>query len=293
MASTTMRHVILERPAAKAAGVPLGRSAVKQRITHSFIALCLGALSCLHAAPMLDGSAFVTSRSGSIAATDAAGQTVDISAHEVLQPAGLQLSTAAQGQLFLTFSNSVAIALTSNTSVQCLEYEQQAFENKDRTSGLEPSVSKLRLKLTEGELAIASNQLSPLSELRIQLPTGEIRLHKGTCLIRLDAITGLHIAAYEGNLTYYYPGAEAREFISAPKMVRISQQSLQRQQIAEAASVDSLSAGSVQFCKAAQHASQRVSFQANASTGAPPVPIRIVSPDYFKQPDLRPYRFED
>lgn len=254
------------------------------------VALGLCILSSIHA-QATEGNAIITSRSGSVSALTNSGQRVQAKAHEILQPSGLELSTQQDSQIFITFSNGVALAVDGASSVKCLDYSQRPFEQKDQRVALEPSVSKLRLQLIEGQLAVASNRLSPLSELRIQLPQGEVRLHKGTCLIRLDA-TGLHITAFEGNLTYYYPDAKAREFISAPKSVRISEQSIERQQIAKASTSESLEDQEIQFCQAAQHASQRVIFQANTVVGQPPVPVLIVSPDYFKQPDIRPYQFK-
>jgi len=261
-------------------------------IAKARIALCCCALSSVHAQRMADGSAIVTSLSGSVTATAASGQRVAARAHAILDPTGLELSTGSDGQLFITFSNGVALALDEVTSVQCLEFAQRPFDPKDQRIGLEASVSKLRLQLAEGQLAIASNQLSPLSELRISLPQGELRLHKGTCLIQIDA-TGLHLTAFEGNLTYYYPDSNTREFISAPKSVRISEQSMERQQIAATSTTESLTADQIQFCQAAQHASKRVTFQANEATGLPPVPVLIATPDYYQQPELRPYQFKD
>ena len=126
--------------------------------------------------------------------------------------------------------------------------------------------------------------------LRVQLPKGELRLHKGTCLISLEA-AGLHITAYEGNLTYYYPDSESREFVSAPNGIRISDQSSERQQIAGASTVESLEVEQVRFCQAAQHASKRVTFQANDSTKLAPEPVLIVRPQYFQQSYFRPYQF--
>jgi hypothetical protein len=174
--------------------------------------------------------------------------------------------------------------------VQCDAYTQRPFDKEDQILGLEASVSNLKLHLIEGEIAVASNRLSPLSNLRIQLPKGELRLHKGTCLIRLDA-TGLHITAFEGNLTYYYPDGESREFVSAPKGIRISDQSIERLQVAEVTSAEWLELEQARFCHAAQHASKRVIFQANEATKRPPEPILIVRPQYFQQTYLRPYQF--
>ncbi len=263
----------------------------RARACFAFVLLGLSSLS-LHAEDMVAGSAIVTSRNGSVTATDSSGKTVSADAHDILLPTGLNLSTERDGKLFLTLSNGVAIALDGGTSIQCVEYTQRPFDLEDQSLGLEPSVSKLRLQFEEGQIAIASNRLSPLSELRIILPKGEVRLHKGTCLIHYDS-TGLHISAYEGNLTYYYPDGAGREFVAAPKSVRISDQSMERQQIADASTVESLEPEAIQHCQAAQHASKRVTFQANKKTGQPPVPVLIVRPQYFQQPAMRPYTFED
>jgi hypothetical protein len=239
---------------------------------------------------MIEGSAIVTSRSGSVSAIDASGERVSAASHEILDPVGLTLSTKKDARIFLTFSNGIAVALNAASVVQCTDYTQRPFDKEDQALGLEPSESNLKMRLIDGQIAVASNRLSPLSDLRVKLPKGELRLHKGTCLISLD-LTGLHITAFEGNLTYYYPDGESREFISAPKIIRISDQSMERQKVAEIRTMDSLGIEQVHFCQAAQHASKRVTFQANESTKLPPEPVLIVRPQYFQQPNFRPYQF--
>jgi len=270
----------------------MNRFSKTTRCSNVVALLCLCALCSLNAQTMVDGSAIVTSRSGGVTASDASGESVPVRAHDIVHPTGLELTTEKNGRIFLTMSNGVAIALDASSTVQFVAYTQRPFDKEEQNLGLEPSVSKLQLHFTEGQIAIASNRLSPLSELRIQLRQGEIRLHKGTCLISYGA-AGLHITAFDGNLTYYYPDGESREFVSAPKSVRISDQSMVRQQIAEVTTADSLEAHETQLCQAAQHASKRVTFQPNQDTGQPPVPVLIVKPDYFKQPDFRPYQFKD
>jgi hypothetical protein len=248
--------------------------------------------SPIQAQTMIKGSAIVTSRSGSVSAIDVSGDAVSIASHEILHPVGLTLSTKKDARIFLTFSNGIAVALNAASVVQCTDYTQRPFDKKDQALGLEPSESNLKMRLIDGQIAVASNRLSPLSDLRVKLPKGELRLHKGTCLISLD-LTGLHITAFEGNLTYYYPDGESREFISAPKGIRISDQSMERQKVAEVSTVESLEIEQIRFCQAAQHASKRVTFQANDSTKLSPIPVLIVRPQYFQQPNLRPYQFEE
>ncbi|MEC7230537.1 MAG: hypothetical protein VXV91_04995, partial [Verrucomicrobiota bacterium] len=267
--------------------------------------------SPLKAQEMIKGSAIITSRSGSAHAKNASGERVSTASHEILLPSGLTLSTTKDAYIFLTFSNGVALAMNEESVVQCTNYTQRSFDKEDQARGLEPSVSNLKLRMRKGQIAIASNQLSPLSELRIQLPKGELRLHKGCCLIRLNK-TGLHITAFEGNLiyyypnsqsrefastskgslTYYYPNNQSREFVSAPKGIRISEQSMERLQVAENTSLETLEAEQVHFCQAAQHASKRVTFRANESSKLPPEPVLIARPEYFQQPEFRPYLFK-
>ena len=248
--------------------------------------------SPLQAQTMIEGSAIVTSRSGSVSAIDASGKRVSTASHEILHPVGLTLSTKKDARIFLTFSNGTAVALNEASVVQCIDYTQRPFDKEDQALDLEPSESNLKLSLIDGQIAVASSRLSPISDLRVQLPKGELRLHKGTCLISLDA-TGLHITAYEGNLTYYYPDSKSREFVSAPKGIRISDQSMDRQRVAKASTVESLEVGQIRFCQAAQHASKRVTFQANDSTRLPPEPVLIVRPQYFQQTNFRTYQFEE
>ena len=68
---------------------------------------------------------------------------------------------------------------------------------------------------------------------------------------------------------------------------------MKRLQVAENTSVEILEAEQNHFCQAAQHASKRVTFQANESTNLPPEPVLIARPQYFQQPNFRPYQFEE
>lgn len=285
-------YVACELARAKMAVGPFERMPVSRLSWFSLATLLCLCAPALQASEMLSGSAIMTSRSGPVWASDAEGRRLAINAHDVLLPAGLRLSSKKKGRIFLTLSNGVAIALDESSSIYYEAYTQRPFTFEDQSRGLEPSVSKLLLLLESGQIAIASNRLSPLSELRVRLPRGELRLHKGTCLIRYDSM-GLHITSFDGNLTYYYPDSDAREFISAPESVRISDQSGERQTIAEVTTADSLTAEELRLCQAAQYASQRVTFEANTTTGLPPLPVLMVKPQYFQQPAMRPYTYKD
>jgi hypothetical protein len=253
----------------------------------------IGLCAPLHGDEMINGSAIVTSRSGQIKAISSEGQHLGADLHDVLTPTGLRLSTGAKSRFFLTLSNGVAFALDASSSLHFEQYTQRPFTLEEQTLGLEPSVSHLKVHFESGQIAIASNRFSPLSELRVQLPIGELRLHKGTCLIRYEEATGLQITALDGNLTYYYPEGSERAFIAAPKGVRISRQSAARNQIAETFTADTLPKDASHLSQAAQHASKRVTFEANIDSRMPPKPILIVPPDILHKPPLRSYSFND
>lgn len=241
---------------------------------------------------MIEANAVLTSQSGTIKIRDASGQNRRIEPRVSMNPTGLQWSTENNAQAFLAFSNGAAIGIGESTRLRFLDYEQTPFGPEKAGFSYEPSKSKLILALESGEIALVCQRLSPISELRVQLPQGSLRLHRGIAHIRYDQ-TGLYLAMIEGNLTYNYPGEAAREFVSAGSLIRISDQSAQRQRVAARMPIDALTAEAGQLHQAATHASRRVFFQANTGTGGPPEPLMVVSPADYEQPSPRPYEFKE
>lgn len=246
----------------------------------------------LHAQAMIEGNAVLTSRNGTIRIADQAGQIRSVEPRTGFNPNGVQWGNENNARAFLALSNGSAIGIGGSTRLRFIDYQQVSF-GADKTSfSYEPSTSRLTLELETGEIALACQRLSPISDIRVGLPYGSLRIHRGIAHIRYGS-TGLHLAMIEGNLTYYYPGSDAREFVAAGSIIRISDQSARRQQVAERMSMDTLSAEAVELYQAATHASRRVHFQANAETGAPPEPLMVVSPDYYEQASPRPYEFKE
>lgn len=241
---------------------------------------------------MIEGSAVLTSQSGTIEVVDDSGRNRPVEPRISLDPVGMQWTTGNNAQAFLALSNGTAIGIGESTRLQIMDYKQGPFGPEKEGFSYEPSTSNLSLKLESGEIALICQRLSPISELRVYLPNGSLRIHRGIAHIRYDQ-TGLHLAMVEGNSTYYYPGEAAREFVSGGSLIRISDPSAQRQQVADRLSIDALSAEAVQLHQAATHASRRVLFQANTETGAPPEPIMVVNPQYYEQPSPRPYEFKE
>ncbi len=246
----------------------------------------------LSAQAIIEGNALVTSWNGSVEVIDASGEKRAIQPRLPFSPSGLHWNSAKDAGAFIAFSNGTALGIGANTRLQIIDFQQKPFGPEKAGFDYEPSESKLMLELKSGEIALSCQRLSPISDLRVRLPYGSLRVHRGTVLLRNDS-TGLHIAVIEGNLTYDYPDESTREFVSAGTLLRISEQSARRREIADRGSLDALSAEAVQLHRATTHASRRVLFKANAASGQAPEPVLVLRPEYFKQTSPRPYEYND
>ena len=258
-------------------------------ILYIFTLLAFLCKSVLHAEAMINGSSIITSSGGDVKLSTLEGESVKSKLHTVLSPDGMSFMTGARSRLFMTLSNGVALGLDSETYLQCTEYKQMPFDLKEQSRRLEASVSRLHLKYEKGLLAIAGNYLSPLSEIKIILPNGELRLYKGSCLIKGDT-SELQITATEGTLMYYFAGNNDYEYITAPESLRLV--SAQKKTIANLP-INSLDPKLLSLSKATHNASRRVQFKPNKGSGLAPEPVLIVRPEYFEQPTVRPYRFRN
>ena len=262
---------------------------VKHYSLHLLALLLLMSKTSLYSDQMISGSAIITSCKGKIEVTNQEGESIRSKLHSTLLPNGLNFKTRDKSRLFMTLSNGVALGIDGEASVQCAEYVQLPFNMEEQSRRIEASVSRLHLKYENGLIAIAGNYLSPLSEIKILLPDGELRLYKGSCLIEKNA-TELRIIATEGTLTYYYNGSNKREYITAPESISLDNA---RKKAIVNMPVDSLDPRLSLLTRATQHASRRVQFQPNKGSGQAPEPVLIVRPEYFEQPAKRPYEFKD
>lgn len=246
----------------------------------------------LRAQEMIAGNGVLTSTRGDVSIKDTSGSKVNLRARDTIIPGESTWSTDAEGRAYLSLSNGVGVGIDHETEITFIEYLQRPFDSDNQGFDYEPSVSNLQIQLASGRLALASNQLSPLSELRVQLPIGSLRVHKGTCLIETSDL-GLHIEVIDGNLTYYYPDGESREFVTPENPVRITELSARRQQVADWKEKTEQGAESHSLIEATVHSSRRVFYKANSNSGEAPEPVIVVRPEYFKQPSVRPYQFKE
>ena len=244
-----------------------------------------------HGEDMGEGLAFATSVKGRIQITGTDGEAFQPMLHETLVLNESTIETGKHAHIFFALANGIGIGIGQNSEVIFETYLQKPFPARKEQLSHEPSVSILSIRLVTGSLSIASNNLSPLSQARVYLPTGELRIHSATCIVQNDAL-GSHITACEGTITYYYPDGEQKEFIVEPQSIRISQQSAKLGKVTESATLSSLPEHIDRFAKATQQASKRVLFKAGWN-GNPPRAVLLSSPYFLDEPVARPYEFND
>ena len=251
----------------------------------------LGGVVDSNAEDMAEGIAVATSVQGSIQIEDAESQSSQPKLHDTLNLNACTIETGKNAHLFLALSNGIGIGIGGNSAVRFETFSQKPFTEKREGLSYEPSVSILSIRLIDGTIAVVSNNLSPLSEARVFLPTGELQIHSATCIIQNNDM-GAQITAYAGLLTYKYPDRQHRELIVEPQSIRISPQSAMLGEVTESMTLSSLPKAVEQFAQATQHASKRVFFKAGKN-GHPPRPVLIASPTYFDQPVIRPYEYPE
>ena len=211
--------------------------------------------------------------------------------HTQVELTGKTLQTGTDSSLFIVLSNGVAISLGSNTELTVEHYTQTPFSRKKQSQQYEPSKSHLKLKLTKGSLCCAFGHLSPLSEARVETPNGELRIHKGNSMLRVDAAqTEIH--AFSGSATFYYPHQKGRTFIANSQSVVIDSGSATTGKPASTQHIEQLDQIWHQIAEATDYARTRIFFQGSDRTAAAN-PILVLPDDFHSSPSARPYHFKE
>ncbi|MFP4069364.1 MAG: hypothetical protein ACLFVC_04200 [Opitutales bacterium] len=243
--------------------------------------------------PLLPGLAFLTTVDGEVRHQPEGRSARSPEIHAAISLNQSTLSTGPEAFCGLALSNGIALGLDANSTLRIPGFRQARFPEEKASLTYEPSMSELTLQLESGTLAVACDHLSPLSEMWIHLPLGKIRVHSATCVVAITE-TGVQLTVYQGHLTYYYPDASKREFISSEQSLRISPTSARMGRVAETAAMDGLPAEWRQLSEATYHASKRVFFlPGDPESEAPATPVPIVPPDYYDQESARPYQLSD
>ncbi|MGJ8651632.1 MAG: FecR domain-containing protein [Opitutaceae bacterium] len=238
-----------------------------------------------------DGIAMVTSIRGEVSITDTSGKTKSLDLHKSLTFADTHFLTAKNSHFFMGLSNGLGVGVDANTKVRVKNFTQTPYDKERINVGFEPSTSELIMELEYGALSIVSEGLSPRSQTNVRTPNGVIRVHAAHCRIEHNE-TGTIITSLKGNVSFDYPEANAREYISNMSAIRISDQSAKIGRITEKIEPKDISIRTQTFTKATEQASKRVLFR--FPKGSKQVQaVLITHTDYYKQVPARPYEYID
>lgn len=268
--------------AARSAGIALVITLVMTSVPKSI------ASSPYSESDLLIAPAIITSMSGRIEQTRSDGKSSLLQPHDIIFADNSSITTSEDGHGFIVFSNGISLGIDNLSTIEIERYRQLPFPSNKESLSFEPSVSELKIRLDKGSFALVSDHLSPLSKFIIELPIGELRVHSASAYINYDE-TGVRITAYSGSLTFYYPEERGREFIAVPTSMRVSNESVAIGRYAEKITIQEAPQSWSIFTSATENAGKRVFFR-SGGRNATPVPVLIVSPGYFKQPESRPYQ---
>lgn len=240
---------------------------------------------------MRPGTAFVTTLNGAVSASDKNDKLIPLKLHSSLILDTFKLKTGPNSSIFFSLSNNVAFALTGNSELEITEFKQLPFDSSKEGHDFEPSISKLKIKLKQGTLALSCDHLSPLSSVEVEFDTGILRIHSTTSIIKVDA-SGIGISAFEGTSTYYFNNDKGRQFIAEPQSVQITQQSAKSSILARNETIYRLDSIDEELAKAIKAARKRVLFRA-VPLSKDPRPTLLVKQEYYELDSARPYVFKE
>lgn len=240
-----------------------------------------------------DGLAVVTTSAGEVMLTEPGGSRRELELHAVESLTGTELSSGKGAYAFLSLSNGSALGIYENSSLRFVRYRQLPFLPERESLYYEASRSELIIEVRQGSLSFSAEQLSPLSTVIIKLPSGRIEAHKASGRVCHDE-RGSWITITSGIVGYDYPGAGEEEFINAPNMVRIDNQSGKPGPIvASTVKSDPAHKQTQRLVKATHHSRERVVFKLESEEAAIPQPILVAKPETLLEPTPRPYTYRD
>jgi hypothetical protein len=240
-----------------------------------------------------DGLAIATTSVGEVMLTEARGETRGFGLHAVESLTGKSVRTGKDSYLFLSLSNGSALAFDEKSDVLFHRYGQRPYPSETESHRYEPSRSEVILQLKQGSFAFAAERLSPPSRIMIELPVGEIEIHKASGHVTCDA-RGARITLTSGIVGFAAQGRGEQEFINAPNTVQVRFPRGELSPIAESTPESNhWHERAVQLVQAAHHAANRVIFKVHSQTPAIPRPVLVTKPETLRKAPARPYTYRD
>lgn len=243
---------------------------------------------------LMDGIALVTSRQGDATLITSNAKTRSPELHAVETLSGVEVTSGKDDSIFLSLSNGMGLGVYEDSHLRFESYLQRPFPSERESLEYEPTLSKLVVELFEGSLSFSAEHISPLSEIVIKLPKGQIQIQRASGRVLYDE-NGAHISIIRGIVSYDYPHGEEPAFIHGGNRVRISDGSAMRGRLAESNRIPSgpYSQLTERLVEATRHASERVVYRVDSEGASIPQPILVAKPETLQQPSPRPYRYLD
>lgn len=241
---------------------------------------------------MQEGIALITSWSGEVKVEDGQSPPRSPELHHTGSLSGMRVETGREGQIFLSLSNGVGLSIGHETVLRIESFLQAPFTAARQSTTYEPSRSRLVIELTVGSLCFYSERLSPLSEILIQLPDGQIQINQSSGRVLYDS-TGARITIGSGIVSFIDPESLEREFINGPETVWIrSERTLLKEGVSTVPAEQDPSRQLTDALMAAtRYASERVLFRVTSEEASIPQPVLITPAESGQQLSPRPYRY--
>lgn len=192
-------------------------------LNKALLALCLAIPSMLLASSQIETVKTIGVRGDVTIQNVSTGQVARLKQDQTFAE-GTTVRTGENSSATIMFSTGTFIAVPSNTTFTVTNFEQTDFDASKgafETLKVEPSVSDLRIELTEGRITGQTAKLSPESNLEINTVAGDVEITGTTWDITVtNASNGsvtLNIANLTGVVTYTFGGTftsvQAGDFI--------------------------------------------------------------------------------
>lgn len=184
------------------------------RIIIAFITTFLLVTLPLHA-DWQPGYASVDSFSGNVRMD---GQTGNLVKHQAFAPDGVSLTTGRNSFLSLVFSNGMSIHMGASSELRVLEFAQQPWQAGENNPDFEPSRSRIKIQLVQGDFAITQRQAFPTSEIVFVVPQGTIETLSPAIYINLQA-TESALFVLEGRALFHPRSHARRDFVQSGQIL--------------------------------------------------------------------------
>lgn len=237
----------------------------------------------LNAVIRYDGLGTVTTIEGAVRHQNEVGQGGDLKLHQCLSLDHVGLKSTDQGLVILSLSNNLSIGLEPSTELQFVTFQQTSFPEEKASLEDEPSTSLLSFELKEGQLALYTPHISPLSKIELRIPQGRLNVQACKALIRVKDSTTT-VSVVDGSLTFEASNGEYRRYLTAPTeaIIRITNGSIEIEEPSEPTKSD--------FLQSVENANTRVFYTGdNLQLGTQPKLVR--DPDFRSKTKARPLTY--